>query len=66
MDTEGRTEHTRGTGGGQPRRTFLGGAAALGGALALGTGGTVTAAPASARRRAAGRTVAVLGGGVAG
>lgn len=66
MDTEGRTEHTRGTGGGQPRRTFLGRAAAVGGALALGTGGTAAAAPAPARRRAAGRTVAVLGGGVAG
>ncbi|MFK8850272.1 FAD-dependent oxidoreductase [Streptomyces sp. Ac-502] len=37
----------------------------MGGALALGTGGTAAAASV-ARHRAAGRTVAVLGGGVAG
>ncbi|KAA6213020.1 FAD-dependent oxidoreductase [Streptomyces albofaciens JCM 4342] len=62
-------EPERTDGEGSPRRAFLGRAAAVGGALALGAaGGTAVAAPApgGARRRGAGRTVAVLGGGVAG
>ncbi|WP_030245527.1 MULTISPECIES: hydroxysqualene dehydroxylase [unclassified Streptomyces] len=47
---------------GSTRRTFVVGAAAAGGAVALGTGTAASAAPAQERRQA----VAVLGGGVAG
>ncbi|MFF7949307.1 hydroxysqualene dehydroxylase [Streptomyces griseorubiginosus] len=47
---------------GSTRRTFVVGAAAAGGAVALGTGTAASAAPAQGRQQA----VAVLGGGVAG
>ncbi|MBT2507901.1 FAD-dependent oxidoreductase [Streptomyces sp. ISL-98] len=49
---------------GSSRRTFVAGAVAAGGAVAIG--GAPVPALAATRRRTAGRSVAVLGGGVAG
>ncbi|MFE4973647.1 FAD-dependent oxidoreductase [Kitasatospora sp. NPDC056651] len=52
---------------GPARRRFLAGAAALGGALALGpAAGAVASSRRTGTRRDSGRTVAVLGGGVSG
>ncbi|GAA1510791.1 FAD-dependent oxidoreductase [Streptomyces albidochromogenes] len=53
---------------GSSRRTFVAGAAAAGGAMALGAApvAAASAGPADAPRRAARESVAVLGGGVAG
>ncbi|MEN8654533.1 FAD-dependent oxidoreductase [Streptomyces sp. 21So2-11] len=65
MDRAENAENAHSTAGtGSTRRTFVAGAAAVGGAVALGA--APTAAAAGPGRRTAGQSVAVLGGGVAG